>query len=94
MSISLENHSAVELIEKLRKGELTSRELLEYYLQRLDESNHQFNAVVATNIEQARRQADAADEAIKKGASLGLLHGLPMTVKDTFEVPECLVPPA
>ncbi|MCP5163069.1 MAG: amidase [Hahellaceae bacterium] len=87
MSISLENHSAVELIEKLRKGELTSRELLEYYLQRLDESNHQFNAVVATNIEQARRQADAADEAIKKGASLGLLHGLPMTVKDTFEVP-------
>jgi len=87
MEKSYAQSSASELIKKMQNGEVSSRALLEHFIQRLDARNGEINAVVATNLEQARRQADAADEMRGRGQTLGRLHGLPMTLKDTYEIP-------
>jgi amidase len=76
---------ARELVAELQRGKLSSVELLDAYLARVDERDGELNAVVATDLERARREAAAADEAARRGESLGPLHGLPMTVKDAFE---------
>src|SRR5690606_37586313 len=48
--------------------------------------NPALNAIVATDIEAARERARAADAALAAGESWGPLHGVPITIKDTFEV--------
>jgi len=78
---------ASQLVAGLRRGELSSRELLEAYLARIEAHNPGLNAVVALDADGARRAADRADAAARRGESLGPLHGLPMTIKDTYEVP-------
>ena len=77
--------SATALVAALRGREVGSRELLEHYLRRVERYNPKINAIVTLDVERARRQADAADAALKRGESLGPLHGLPMTIKDTLE---------
>lgn len=70
----------------LDQGEVTSRGLVEYFRDRITALNPALNAVVATDFESALKQADAADEARSRGELSGPLHGIPMTIKDTFEV--------
>lgn len=74
---------ASELVRALAAREVSSRELLELYLDRVDRSP--LNAVITLDPEGARAAAGAADDALVRGASPGRLHGLPMTVKDVFE---------
>lgn len=76
---------AVDLLALLRDGAVGARELLELYLARVERLNPRLNAIVTLDVERARASADAADAARARGTSLGPLHGLPMTVKDTFE---------
>jgi len=77
--------SALELAVAIRNREVSSRELLEHYLRRIERHNPAINAIVTLDVERARAQADAADAALARGESLGPLHGLPITVKDTVE---------
>ncbi len=77
--------SATELARSIREKEISSLDLLDIYLDRIQRYNGQINAVVALDIEAARARARAADEALAKGENWGPLHGLPMTVKDVFE---------
>ncbi len=76
---------AHELAAAIRRRELSSRELLDHYLARVERLNPPLNAVVTLDIERARRAADTADIALARGDASGPLHGLPMTIKDTFE---------
>ena len=76
--------SATHLVAGLRDGSISSRELLECYLRRNAIHGSSLNAVVTIQADRARDEADAADEAARRGESLGALHGLPMTVKDQF----------
>lgn len=76
---------AVELVARLRNGELRSVDLLELYLSRTQEFNETLNAIVTLDAEEARLQAKAADTNRAQGKALGALHGLPITVKDVFE---------
>jgi amidase len=76
---------ASQLAAALRDKEISSRELLDLYLSRLEKLNPRLNAVVTLDEERARERARDADEALARGGSWGPLHGLPMTVKDTFE---------
>jgi amidase len=76
---------AHELAAAIRRRELSSRELLDHYLARVERLNPPLNAVVTLDVEGARRAADAADAALTRGGELGPLHGVPMTVKDTYE---------
>ena len=78
--------SATRLLAAMAAGQLSSRDLLEYYRQRIERYNPQLNAVVATAFDAAFRRADEADNARREGVSCGPLHGLPITIKDTFEV--------
>jgi amidase len=73
------------LAQAIRNRELSSRELLDHYLKRVDELNEPLNAIVTLDPDGARRAADEADRALAHGEVRGPLHGLPMTVKDTYE---------
>jgi amidase len=77
--------SAGELARAIREREVSSRELLEELLGRAERVNPALNAIVAWDVDRARAAAVAADEATAKGEPLGPLHGVPMTVKDTYE---------
>ena len=78
--------SATELVRDIKSGRTTARALLELYLQRGDQYNPAINAVVVQNREAARTRADAADAAWVNGLDWGPLHGLPMTVKESYNL--------
>jgi amidase len=78
--------SATTLVERLRTGKIGSRELLEYFIGRIERYDSAINAVVVRDFARARVLADQADRAIQRGASLGPLHGLPMTIKESFQL--------
>ena len=73
---------AGELTAAIRKREVSSRELLDHRLERVERLNPGINAVIPLDIERARERADPADAASARGESWGPLHGLPITVKD------------
>ena len=76
---------AVQLAAAIRARDLSSRELLELYLDRVDRLNPAINAVVTLDVDRARAAADAADAALDRGDAVGPLHGLPVTIKDAIE---------
>lgn len=79
---SLVARSAVELRRLIDGREISPVELLEACIARIEAVNPYVNAVTATCFERARREAKAAERAVLDGRPLGLLHGLPMGVKD------------
>lgn len=76
--------SATSLTADLRAGTLGARELLEHFWARVEAHNGKINAIIWSDIEAARKAADAADARCASGADLGPLHGLPMTLKESF----------
>lgn len=78
--------SVIRLTKALKKKQISSLELLEFYIKRYERLNPRINAIVATDFKNARKRARAADAAIAKGEDWGPLHGLPMTIKDNIEV--------
>lgn len=83
--IDLGTATATDVLQALGAGDVSSREVLDAHLERIERLNPTINAVVALDEQRARTQADAADDARSRGEELGPLHGLPMTVKDSFE---------
>ena len=77
---------ATEAARVLRRRELSSRELTQALLDRIERINPALNAVVELRAERALAEAAAADEAAAQGGRLGPLHGVPMTIKDSFDV--------
>ena len=77
---------AHELARAIRRKKLGSLELLEFYLQRVEKFNPQLNAIVAMDEAQAIVQARRADRMTLRGESMGPLHGVPMTIKESFDV--------
>jgi amidase len=77
--------TATDLVAALRRKEVSSRELLDRYLDRNERYGPEINAVVTLDVERARTRARQADDATARGESWGPLHGLPITVKDTLE---------
>ncbi len=78
--------SATRLAGQLCRRTIGYLELFEHYLDRVERFNPELNAIIATDIPRARRRPRAADRALAKGDVWGPLHGLPMTVKDSFDV--------
>jgi amidase len=72
---------ATELARLIRVGQASSREAAAACLARLDAVNPKLNAVVRRFDEEALSAADAADAALTRGAALGQLHGVPVTIK-------------
>jgi len=78
--------SATELANQIRDRRIGCVELLDFYLARADRHNPALNAIVVWQIDQARERARAADAALARGERWGPLHGIPMTVKESFNV--------
>jgi amidase len=78
--------SATDAARTLRRGERSARELTELLLARIEAVDPALDAVVALRREAALREAAAADDATARGDDAGPLHGVPMTIKDGFNV--------
>ena len=78
--------SAGELAAAIRRGEVSSLDVVESHLARVDAVNGHLNAVVRVLADEARAAAQAADEAVAAGEELGPLHGVPISVKDNIAV--------
>jgi len=83
---ALATSTARQLEDELRARRLSSRELLDAYLTRIDQLGPPVNAVVTLDREAAYAAATRADDAAVRGDWLGPLHGLPVTIKDAIEV--------
>lgn len=78
--------TARSMLADLKAKRVSARELLDAHVERNDEVEARINAVNATDIPRAQKDAAAIDAARAKGAALGPLAGLPMTIKDGFDV--------
>ncbi len=78
--------SATDVAAAIRAGEVSAREALVLLLDRVRDVDGPINAVVETDIEAAAARAAAADKDLAGGEWWGPLHGVPMTVKDSWEV--------
>jgi amidase len=78
--------SAVELAAMIRDREVSSREVVQAHLDRIEAVNPHLNAIVRLLPDQAVAAADAADRAVADGARLGPLHGVPFTIKENIDV--------
>ncbi|NDG42347.1 MAG: amidase, partial [Betaproteobacteria bacterium] len=81
---------AHELARQIRRKQISALELLDLYLSRIARLGGGLggavNALPVLDAERARARARAADEALARGESWGPLHGVPMTVKESFNV--------
>ncbi len=74
--------TASELSRRIRARELSAGEVLEAHLAQIDRLNPKVNAIVTLVADRARKQAQAADQALAAGNEVGPLHGLPVAHKD------------
>src|SRR5262245_1477963 len=77
---------ATRLSRLIRQKKIGCLELLEHYISRVEKYNPAINAVVVTDLPNARKRARAADKALKNGEVWGPFHGIPMTVKESFQI--------
>ncbi len=78
--------SASRLAGEIRDRHIGCLELLDFYLARAQRHNATLNAIVVWQVDDARQRARDADAALVKGEVWGPLHGIPMTVKELFNV--------
>lgn len=78
--------AAGDLAAAVRARKVSSVELLEHFRRRVDQHNPKINAVVVFDWERAKERAIWADAALATGKTTGPLHGVPMTVKECFDV--------
>ena len=76
--------SAVEQIALLDRRELSVVELVDAYIGRIERFNPLLNAFVTLRLDEAREEAKLADQARARSDEIGVLHGLPIGVKDCF----------
>ena len=77
--------SAAEARRRIGAKQLSPVELLESCLLRIDQVNPRLNGIVAADLDAARREARAAEQAVMQGRALGALHGLPVGIKDMVD---------
>jgi len=76
---------AYQLAQMIRDRTVSAGEVLDAYLRQIVKYNSQLNAICTLDEERARQRATEADEALARGENWGILHGVPITIKDAFE---------
>jgi Asp-tRNA(Asn)/Glu-tRNA(Gln) amidotransferase A subunit family amidase len=74
--------SASDMVKKIKNQEITSLEITEVIIERIEKINPIINAYCTPTFDLAREMAKKADESVKKGEKLGLLQGIPVSIKD------------
>jgi amidase len=77
--------SAIELVARMRRKQLSAREVMTAHLARIERVNPKVNAVVTLVAERAMDDAARADERLARGEAIGVLHGLPVAHKDLVD---------
>ena len=77
--------SATKIAKAIRMKEVSSKEIVDAYLKRIADVNPKLNAVVQLSAETAHEQSLMADNELAHGNLLGPLHGVPITLKDSFD---------
>ncbi len=77
--------TAVEAAKKIAEGEVSSKELVEACINRIEEREETICAWIHFDPDYARKQAEAADAARSRGAGIGPLHGVPVAIKDILD---------
>lgn len=78
------DQTASKLVKMLRKGAVSSREITESVLKRIDEKEDVINAFITVTREKALRHADLADGRFRKNERIPPLNGIPMAIKDNL----------
>src|SRR4051794_7445568 len=78
------DESLTTIAELIRSRSVSPVEVAQAHLERISELNPQLNAIV-TLAPDLMDKAQAAEAALERGDDLGLLHGVPVTIKDTIE---------
>ena len=82
--------SATELAAAIRARDISSVEALDHFVERIRELDGPINSVVHWDLERAGTAALDADAALAAGEAVGPLHGVPMTIKDSFQTEGCI----
>jgi fatty acid amide hydrolase len=82
----LTNLTASELVQKIKSGELSAEAVTEAHIRRIEEVNGRLNAVIVPLFDEARTRAVEADRELKNGGPVGPLHGVPVTIKEQYDV--------
>lgn len=77
---------ATDVATGIRNRDFSCREVVTACLERLDVVNPQLNAIVESRSDEALAAADKADKAVAEGRDLGLLHGVPVTIKSNHDL--------
>src|SRR3989449_5303068 len=77
---------AVQMAEQIRHRKISPVELVEAHLRKIKKLNPVLNAFVQVDAEGAFRQAREAEVAVRRGAKLGALHGVPVSIQSSIEV--------
>ena len=77
--------TARDLLGRLERGAVSSVELLDAFVEQVVRADEEINAIVTLDVDAAYDRARVADEERARGTIRGPLHGLPMTIKDSFE---------
>jgi amidase len=78
--------SAAEIARLIQERKISAVDALEQFLARVEKHNPRLNAIIWLDAARARERARAADAALAKGESWGPLHGVPMTIKESYNV--------
>ncbi|MEO1390099.1 MAG: amidase family protein [Cyanobacteria bacterium J06634_6] len=77
--------TASQLAQMIRDRTISSQEVVKTYLAQIHKHNATLNAICTLDAERALARAKEADDATASGESWGVLHGVPVTIKDIFE---------
>ncbi len=78
--------SLLLMAQMVRDRQISPVELVDAHLRQIEKENPRLNAFVRVLAEEARGEARDAERAVMRGEALGLLHGVPVTVKDSFDM--------
>ncbi len=78
--------NATEAAARIKSGDISSVSLTEHYIDRIERYDGAVNAVIVRIFDEALKAAREADAAASRGEDLGPLHGVPMTIKESYVI--------
>ncbi|MFH0948730.1 MAG: Asp-tRNA(Asn)/Glu-tRNA(Gln) amidotransferase subunit GatA [Elusimicrobiota bacterium] len=82
--MNLNNLTACDIISKIKKREISAKEIVEHFLMRIEKLDGKINAFNSVFAEKSLKKADEIDGKISKGEKVGTLAGLPIAIKDNM----------